>query len=754
MTRHMSGICIGLLLPVTAWAQTTLPAESTRPALEFPHLPSRMHAFVWRNWECYPAERLAAVIGASPEQVREVGRSMGLPDWPVMNAEQQRRNYISVIRRNWHLLNYAQLLRLLGWTPEQLGHTLREDDFLWHKLGGFKPACAPIRYEEPGPAVQVRCAEIRKVVEAAVAGLPRPVPRFSFLEELARPLPSDARTGSIKTEGERPLRYLYSYAAVYGDPLLNPDLDPYPEGLLQRLADVGVNGVWLHVVLRDLAPSDDFPEFGHGHETRLANLRAMVQRAKRYGVRIYLYMNEPRAMPEAFFDRRPQMKGVKEGEFVTMCTSEPLVREWISNALAYVFEEVPDLGGVFTISASENLTNCCSHFQQKGCPRCSQRTLPEVIAEVNAAISEGVRRGSPRARVIAWDWGWPNQQAPEIIQRLSSGIDVMSVSEWDQPFTRGGVESKVEEYSISVVGPGPRATRHWGLARARGLRILAKMQVNCTWEISAIPWLPVLDRVAEHCARLRERKIDGQMLSWTLGGYPSPTLRLVQQIFDHPAMTAQEALAAVARERYGDTAVLEAWTAFSRAFAEYPYNGALLYNGPQQVGPANLLFARPTGLASTMVGFPYDDLNGWRGPFPIDVLASQFEKVVAGWDQGLALLRQMASQPRSEQARTHLQQDLGLARAARIHFAATANQIRFNIARGECLSPQASPGQKAASRQRMRELLARERGLAREMIELTGRDSRIGFEATNHYYYLPTDLLEKIVCCEWLAQDR
>ena len=39
------------------------------------------------------------------------------------------RGYITLIRRNWHLLPYEQLLELVEMTPEQLAFTLREDDF-------------------------------------------------------------------------------------------------------------------------------------------------------------------------------------------------------------------------------------------------------------------------------------------------------------------------------------------------------------------------------------------------------------------------------------------------------------------------------------------------------------------------------------------------------------------------------------------------------------------------------------------------
>ena len=48
------------------------------------------------------------------------------------------------------------------------------------------------------------------------------------------------------------------------------------------------------------------------------------------------------------------------------------------------------------------------------------------------------------------------------------------------------------------------------------------------------------------------------------------------------------------------------------------------------------------------------------------------------------------------------------------------------------------------------EVLRAEIQLARQLHQIQSRDSRIGFEATNHYYYIPQDLLEKILNCEHL----
>jgi hypothetical protein len=122
-------------------------------------------------------------------------------------------------------------------------------------------------------------------------------PRFDFVRQLSGPLPAwpCESADQALTRGDKPtpvLRIVYSYVAVYGDPLKDPALNPYPDGLLQRLTAAGMNGVWLHAVLRDLAPGGTtFPEFGVDSARRLANLRMLVERAKKYGIGVYLYLN-------------------------------------------------------------------------------------------------------------------------------------------------------------------------------------------------------------------------------------------------------------------------------------------------------------------------------------------------------------------------------------------------------------------------------------------------------------------------------
>ena len=59
-------------------------------------------------------------------------------------------------------------------TPERLAFALREDDFLWDKLGQLKPKCEPLRYRAPDEAARRCAAEIRRVVETDFGEEARP----------------------------------------------------------------------------------------------------------------------------------------------------------------------------------------------------------------------------------------------------------------------------------------------------------------------------------------------------------------------------------------------------------------------------------------------------------------------------------------------------------------------------------------------------------------------------------------------------
>jgi hypothetical protein len=207
--------------------------------------------------------------------------------------------------------------------------------------------------------------------------------------------------------------------------------------------------------------------------------------------------------------------------------------------------------------------------------------------------------------------------------------------------------------------------------------------------------------------------------------------------------------------------VVRAWQEYSVAFSEFPFHGGLVYNGPMQVGPANPLWGEPTGYRASMVGFPYDDLDAWRAVYPAEVFIGQFEKVATGFEHAHANLTAAFQACRSHMTtdqRATILQELSVGETAAIHFRSVANQARFVMARRRLKQPKSHDEAESVCAE-LERLLRAEAALARRLHAIQSRDSRIGFEASNQYYYVPVDLAEKVINCHdlltrWLPTVR
>ncbi|MBE6928832.1 MAG: hypothetical protein E7463_01010 [Ruminococcaceae bacterium] len=541
-------------------------------------------------------------------------------------------------------------------------------------------------------------------------------------------------------------RFIYSYCGLYGSALDVDTAISYPDELLRAYSRNGVNGVWLQAVLYKLVEFPFDPSLSEGWQERQARLRDLVARAARYGLKVWLYINEPRAMPHSFFDTRPELRGHQRGELSSMCTSVPAVQEYLKSGITSLCTQVPGLGGFFTISVSENQTNCYSHGVEAdgenriNCPRCAERRPWEVIAEVNSLIADAAHAVDPSIKTIVWTWGWGRmgrEGMHKAIELLSPNCILQNTSEEKMDISIAGIDSQVVDYTLSQIPPSKQSRDAWEQALATGHKTSAKVQFNCTWEGSTAPYIPVYENVIEYIRRLRAIGVENLQLSWTLGGWPSENLRIASSYFFEDAQDSfsyEDAL----RASYGADAgiVKEAVNRFCRAFAEFPFHVGTLYRGPQNAGPANLLFASPTGHTATMTCYTYDDLESWRSIYPVDVFTGQLKKLAAGWQEGLDVL---AGMPDCDFKDT--------ARICGALFSASYNQTLFVQARDAFL---ASPT--AENRAALISVIADEKKLAEETLQIMYRDARVGYEAANHYYFSRTSLMEKILNCAWLEQ--
>ncbi|MBR7104573.1 MAG: hypothetical protein IKC65_06500 [Lentisphaeria bacterium] len=700
-----------------------LPVGSFPKALDFIHFPTRFQGVIFRNWNTVPFERIAKVLGCTKEDVINAGKEMGLVPDERYTGKWDQRGFLTTIRRNWQLLPYDQLLTLLDWTPEKLHFALREEDFLYYKMGLLKPDCEEVKFRALTDEEKEKTAKLRESLLSCHAG-EEPEP-WSFL----------AKQGKLKpmfkqAEDSFGIRLVHSYSALFGDALLDPDLDPYPEAMLADYQASGINAIWMQGTLYTLIPWLGTDEYSDGAAQRCEALRKLTEKAAKYGIRLFLYMNEPRNMPKKFFEKRPEWQGEPDetGENFAICTETPGVLEALRDGLSELFRQVPLLGGVLTITMSENLTHC--HSRKPGacdCPRCKDKPVWQFPVSVLRAIEEGIHRVKPEADIIAWTWAWDPEWVEDAVKALPKSVKVMCVSESRVPTEACGVKGFVRDYSISKVGPGELAKKTWQLARRYGLETMAKTQLNCTWEGSFTPYLPVPSLVEQHLNGLRQEKVEHLMAAWTLGGFPGGNLPLVDA-------TKEE----LAEKRFGKDAqaALEAQQYFADGFKEFPFHETpFIYTGPQNFGPAALFYPEKTNYEATMVGFPYDDMYTWSGNgyFTPEILIHQFELMTSRWRKGLDILDNLDGNADVEDLTT-------IAHACYCHFNSTLNHLKFVYYRDR------------GEREKLPEIIRSERQMALELFELQRKDDRIGFESSNHYFYFRNELLEKVLCCDALLE--
>lgn len=543
-------------------------------------------------------------------------------------------------------------------------------------------------------------------------------------------------------------RYVSSYFSLLTDPL-GHDLDyGFQEGYLNEVFHQDADGIWLYVLLNDLVPSPVFEGMGVGSEARLQRLRDLVNRAGKRGLKVYLYLNEPRAQFLPFFEKYPEVKGQPEGNTVALCTSTELVQKHLRGSCEKLFREVPGLGGVFVITASENLSNCYSHHAKNLCPRCSKRTPADVIAETIRCMSEGVWAADPKAKFIVWDWSWHSvlgEEVPEqIIQRLPKGVGLMADFERGTRIERGGIPMNVEEYSISTIGPSPRAKIRSEQAKKFNFDFLAKIQLSTTWECGTVPFIPVPNLLARKAQGMRNVGVNGAMATWTIGSYPSPNTEAFAIQNWNPDLSEAEVLRRIAAKRYGENAIESAvrgWTKLSEAFTEeFPFFSS--YNPPLQHGPSLPLYRRdiPPPFGSATLFNCKDDWRNWTHPYSPDITIKLLRHICDRWDEGIKDFRQVVE--RSGGHRKMAERDLGVAWMVGYHWRAYANDLDFYKAR--------DAGDVAG----MKRIAAEESKATEQAFRLVRGDSRFGWELELQYFYRPLDVLERLISLDAVLEPQ
>jgi len=493
----------------------------------------------------------------------------------------------------------------------------------------------------------------------------------------------------------------------------------YPDWYLKEIKNMGFNGIWLHALLRELVSSKPFPEFGN--KEKIYHLKKIVEKADKYGIKVFLYLCEPRSFKaeDKFWEKHPDVKGQPfqhsaptefSGVYYALCSSTQKVKDYLYESSYNLFKKVDGLGGVFLITASEFHTHCYSHYPKWKkevknfpemidwakygfyCKRCEERAPYEVVAEIITLINKGVKEANKKAEVIAWAWSW-NIIEPEPQKNLISLLpkDVILMSDWERGGYKiiNGKRYPVDEYSLSYIGPSPRFKKRIYLARKKGMKVMAKLQIGTTHELVTIPYTPVAFNVAEKLDRMRKLKINGFLSCWIFGGDISPITRIAGK-FINSEKSKTEIIKEVAISEFGVKSadkVIKAWKIFSSAWKKYPFNVPFIY-----VGPINYATVYPLSLKAKKKGpiaswrpLPRDknghldvgdNLDEWTGPFTPEELIECFENMANEWKNGIDILEKTWKEDKENK---NLLKELDLAKHIYLTLRSVINIIKFYV---------------------------------------------------------------------------
>ena len=451
----------------------------------------------------------------------------------------------------------------------------------------------------------------------------------------------------------------------------------YSDAVLKEIAAYGFNAIWIHGQLHHIIRHPRYPEFAPHDRQHLQALKALCARARKFGIKVYLYLQPPRAIPESHLDfwkahaedgGHSQKFCGDDGKWFSMrslCTSIPEVRAYIRDSFAELTRQLPELGGFIIITASEYPAHCYScrncrpgpvrprklvmDHVPTNCPRCGKREPEDVVVELIHTIRDGVRSSSAETQLIFWNWSWSMYIDPPcaaIIERLPKDIYLLA------DFERGGYRKDgtfINEYSLGYSGPSEQFLETKAAADKVGIRVLPKFQLGTTHELATVRSIPVISNLFRKAEYIRKNGLDGFMGCWNFGNLLSSSQKAFLFFLDSPGdLSCSQALHRFAAMTYPGSdpdKITEAWELFSEAMEHYPFTIPFLYSGPQNHSLALIPEMGPLSGKKIGRSFLPDErgdsyIDSETAEFPLDEIIDRLSKVAGIWATGTDLLRE------------------------------------------------------------------------------------------------------------------
>jgi hypothetical protein len=548
---------------------------------------------------------------------------------------------------------------------------------------------------------------------------------------------------------------------------LTDDVNYYPDEYLNRLAHEGINGLWLTIHFAEICPQTVLPEYSQDTAARLHKLRTTAERCARYGIKVYVFANEPIPImaDSAVAQAHPELLGqhMGWGNRHFFCTSSPTAQAYLEQALRNLFAAIPDLGGLINISIGEGGSHCYSYAPRGlSCPRCKDREPYDVLNDTLAAMARGMHAANPDAELVSWPygqyWSWGDEMTVTSAGRLPPGVILQHNFESSAIAEQCGRKIRIFDYWLSFIGPSRLFADCAQAAVRGGNRMFAKLQVGCSHEVATAPFVPVPGHLFRKYRAMHELGVSGVMQCWYFGNYPGLMNQAAGELAFAPFPASEDAfLLNLARRDWGAAAprVVKAWQLFQSGYSNFPLNHVFGWYGPMHDAPTWPLHLDPADrtispsweLASylTLKAFPAsgDRIGECFGyTHTLAEICSLCRAMANDWNRGAAILKRLLPAYAGNAERVR---DIGVATALGIQFESGANLLEFYARREEL--PWQAPAAQRRSLARMRRLVRRELVLDAALMALAQADSRLGFHSeAEGYKYFPAKL-------EWRMQQ-
>ncbi len=370
----------------------------------------------------------------------------------------------------------------------------------------------------------------------------------------------------------------------------------WPDTLLSHLAHYGFDGIYASPMANpngDRSTAESSTDFYARilykiRDQDTSRMKDLIKRAARFGIKVYA--------PIIY-----QFMGTLESE----AGLRKLVRD--------ILKEFPEIEGYIL------LTEGFWYREWHGTRGndSAEREWIENWAGAVGIVLEECHRINPSIEILPWDYNIANQKEKAEMKRYlirQLPVETIPLLTWEngKSFKIDKYEGKLNDYSISQIGPSEVAHAQIEEARLRNMRVYCNADTFvCGGQFQTVPYQPFPYQWYERYKALENYGINGTLESWTSGFTPNFMSELRTWYCWSDAPDLEELLGKIASRNFGKESkemVIKAWHYFSEAIRLIPDTGPTMGTSNAIGNP--LFFQEPPARTATFK-YSWTDQEKW-----------------------------------------------------------------------------------------------------------------------------------------------